>query len=286
MAQRGVARGIVVIGASAGGVEVLRRVVRDLVGDLPAAVFTVLHVARSGSHPLAAILDRAGPLPAQPAGEGQWVQPGRIAVAPSDRHLVLSGGRMHLSDRPAHNGHRPAIDALFRSAAREYGPEVVGVVLSGDGDDGAAGLATVARLGGLAIVQDPAEAAHRSMPSRALRSVPDAHVASADKIGGLVVDAVAGASELGRGSRRPTARTPRERNEDFEAALSLAVQALEDRARLTMRMARNHRTGGNGCEAGRYDELTEEYEWAITVLRQSLRERDRPAPANDTTRPD
>src|SRR5262249_19700770 len=131
---------VVVIGASAGGVEALREVVAGLPADLPAPVLVVLHVRPEASH-LPAILERGGTLPASHATDGQTLEPGRIFIAPPDNHLLVDDGRVRVVRGPKENLHRPAIDPLFRSAAVSYGPGTVAVVLSGSLSDGAAGAA-------------------------------------------------------------------------------------------------------------------------------------------------
>jgi two-component system chemotaxis response regulator CheB len=163
-----VKRDIVVIGASAGGVESLRTLVSELPQDLPAAVFVVLHVAATGSSVLPNILTRAGSLVATHPRDGDAIECGRIYVAPPDKHLVIHGGSIGVTGGPKENGHRPAIDPLFRSAARHHGPRVVGVVLSGTLDDGASGLLWIKEAGGLALVQDPDDAMYESMPRAAI----------------------------------------------------------------------------------------------------------------------
>ena len=159
---------IVVIGASAGGVEALRQLAADIPRELRAAVFVVLHTSPQGRSVLPQILNRVAHFPAVAASHEAEIVPGRMYVAPPDRHLLLDGGRMQLSREPVENRNRPAIDPLFISAANAYGPRVAGVILSGYLDDGVAGLAAVKRKGGVAIVQHPDDAIVPDMPRNAL----------------------------------------------------------------------------------------------------------------------
>ena len=161
---------IIVVGASAGGVEALLTLAGVLPPDLPAAVLVVLHTS---AHPsaLPRLLSRRGPLPADQATDGAPLQPGRIYVAPGDHHLLVARGHLHVVQGPQENGFCPAVDPLFRSAAEAYGPHVIGVILSGHLDDGTAGLLAVKRHGGFAVVQDPDEAFAPGMPRSALAYV-------------------------------------------------------------------------------------------------------------------
>lgn len=164
-------RDIVVVGASAGGVEALTAVLGSLPADFPAAVFIAWHVAPYSRSMLPSILERASRLPAAHAKNGEPVRGGQVYVAPPDHHMLLERGKVRLTRGPKENRFRPAIDPLFRSAAYAYGPRVVGVVLSGSLDDGTAGLWAIKDRGGKAIAQDPNEALHPSMPLSALQHV-------------------------------------------------------------------------------------------------------------------
>ncbi len=161
---------IVVIGASAGGVEPLRDIAAMLPADLKAAVFIVMHLSPNSPSMLPKILDDAGPLKAHTPENGEKIRPGHIYVAPPDQHMLLGPGVIHLTNAARENRHRPAIDPLFRSAAHMYGNRVLGIVLTGMSDDGTIGLHIIKHEGGTAIVQDPSEAMFPSMPSAALKA--------------------------------------------------------------------------------------------------------------------
>jgi two-component system chemotaxis response regulator CheB len=180
-------RDIIVIGASAGGVDALPRLIWSLPVDLPAAVFVVLHIPAQGRDLLPEIIRRAASLSVAHAVDGDRVRQGHVYVAQPDRHLQLNGTRVRLSRGPRENFHRPAIDALFRTAAECYGPRVVGVVLTGNLDDGTAGLHAMKSRGGIAIVQDPKNALVPAMPQSALRNVRVDHCVPLSNIGPLLV---------------------------------------------------------------------------------------------------
>lgn len=169
-------RDVVVIGASAGGVEAVAALVEGLPAELAAALFVVVHFPPHSTSVLPRILSRRGTLPAVHAEDGAPVEPGRVYVAPPDRHLLLERGRMRLVRGPRENAARPAVDPLFRSAARAYGARVIAVVLTGNLDDGTAGMLAVRAAGGITVVQDPEDALYAGMPSSAVQNVNVHHV--------------------------------------------------------------------------------------------------------------
>ena len=178
---------IIVVGASAGGIEALRVLVSGLPDDLPAAIFVVLHTSPESPGMLAEILARVGTLPAVNAQDGARIEHGRIYVAPPDRHLLIEPRVLRVTRGPKENRFRPAVDPLFRSAAQTYGPRVIGVILTGYLDDGTAGLWTIKQLGGTTIVQDPDEALVPFMPQNALAHVKVDYCLLLEEIAPLLV---------------------------------------------------------------------------------------------------
>jgi two-component system, chemotaxis family, protein-glutamate methylesterase/glutaminase len=165
---------IVVVGASAGGVEALQRFARALPADFAAPILVVLHASPNARSYLPEILSRAGALPAVHALDSVPLDGGRIYIAPPDHHLIVEDGQLALTKGPRENGHRPAIDPLFRTAAAARGSHVAGVILSGTLDDGTVGLNCVKEAGGATLVQAPEDALYRDMPQNAIDFVhPD-----------------------------------------------------------------------------------------------------------------
>jgi two-component system, chemotaxis family, protein-glutamate methylesterase/glutaminase len=179
-------RDLVVAGASAGGITALSDLIARLPGDLGAPVLVVVHVPAHRTSVLPNILSRAGRLPALHPEDGETARAGRIYIAPPDRHMLVRDGRIALVNGPRENHHRPAIDALFRSAALEYGRRAIGLLLSGTLDDGTAGLFALKAAGAVTAVQDPDEAAFPDMPLNALAQVKIDHRAPTGQLGTIV----------------------------------------------------------------------------------------------------
>lgn len=183
-------RDIVVIGGSSGATAPLKAILHALPEGFPAAVFIVLHIPARSIGILATVASSATRLPVHAAADGMLIEPGNIYLAVPDHHLIIADGHIRLGRGPRENMARPAIDPLFRSAAIAYGPRVVGVVLSGLLSDGASGLEAVKRCGGVAVVQDPADAIADEMPRSAMTAVTvDLAIPSA-RLGDVLSDLV------------------------------------------------------------------------------------------------
>jgi two-component system chemotaxis response regulator CheB len=321
---------VVAVGASAGGVEALTRLAQGLPENLPYAVLVALHMPVSGPSVLARILDRHGTLPAVTASHGAVVRAGKVYVAVPNRHLLLDGDRLAVSAGPTENGHRPAINALFRSVALSRGTRGVGLLLSGVLDDGVLGLAAIRSRGGTTLVQDPADALFPGMPLNALEAdVVDQQVTAAD-VGELLVKLSerqkngVGMSERRTGDPEAEARLElenriamggpfstsidaeslgppsgytcpdcngsllevsdrnyrchvghawtadsllRARDDEVEGAMWVAVRSLQEKTRLSRKLAHSV---GPGIMQDRYDALADEAEHAMTVLSRRL----------------
>lgn len=186
------ARDIVVIGGSAGSFEIARGLVRTFDAGFPAAVFIVIHTIARSRNLMAEILGMRCQLPVSEAVEGERLAPGKVYLPPPDRHLVIAEGHLHTPRGPKEGMHRPSINVTFRSAAGAYGSRVIGIVLSGMLDDGAAGLWEIAKQGGVTIVQEPGEAQFPSMPNNALKDVPINYRVPVDSMGPLLCRLVSG----------------------------------------------------------------------------------------------
>jgi two-component system chemotaxis response regulator CheB len=181
------ATNVIVVGASAGGITAVRTFLNGLPVSIPAAIFVVVHTSPDGPGLLAAVLGRATPLTVATAEDGSVIEDGRVYVAPPDYHLIVDKRLVHLSHGPREHRFRPAIDPLFRTAARHYGPNTIGIVMSGHMADGTHGLSLVKRAGGVTMVQDPDEAEVPAMPLNAMRQVAVDYVLSAQEMARVIM---------------------------------------------------------------------------------------------------
>jgi two-component system, chemotaxis family, protein-glutamate methylesterase/glutaminase len=182
-------RDIIVIGGSSGAFEALRVLVSLLPAELDASLFVTLHIPNEFPSSLPLLLRSAGPLSAFHPKDAEPIRAGTIYVAPPDFHLLIDQGKVRLSRGPRENRHRPAVDPMFRSAARAYGSRVAGLILSGQLDDGAAGLLAVKMAGGLTVAQDPGEALCPEMPSRSIEYAGVDHILPVREIAPLLIEA-------------------------------------------------------------------------------------------------
>ncbi len=181
---------IVVIGASSGGFDALRTIISQLPRDFPASVFITLHTAPTGTGYLAELLAAVSPIPVISPKSTEEIRTGFIYVAPPNRHLIIKRGFVAIRFLPKENGTRPAIDPMFRTAAHSYARRVIGVLLTGNLDDGTAGLGVIKDEGGLTIVQDPKDAMYPDMPLAAIKTVSQDYVVPLSEIPPLIVDLV------------------------------------------------------------------------------------------------
>lgn len=181
-------RDIIVIGGSAGATAPLKQILAALPANLPAAIFIVLHIPSQGIGILSTVAAGAGKLPVHQAKNGMMFERGHVYLAAPDHHLLLSERSILLGRGPRENMVRPAIDALFRSAALHHGPRVIGIVLSGLLSDGAAGLHAIKRCGGVTVVQDPADAISPEMPQRAMEATVADLCVPASRLGDVLSD--------------------------------------------------------------------------------------------------
>ena len=279
-------RDIVVIGASAGGMEALQKLVSRLPAGLPASLFVVWHLSPGVKSILPSILTKAGALPAVHPQDGDRIEPGRIYVAPNDHHMLLENGYIRVARGPKENRFRPAVDPLFRSAAYVYGPRVIGVVLTGALDDGTAGLWTIKLRGGTAIVQEPEEALIRGMPLNALDNVAVDYRLPVAEIGELLPSLVR--EPAGEPAALPQAeaektmhelRIAKERealkeNMSIEAGLWDAVRAADETVMLLNQLGEEFAKAGNTAAAEKcFDKAREAHE-RLAPIREAANDND------------
>ncbi len=211
---------IIVVGTSAGGMEALKKLVAELPSNFPGTLFIVWHISPEYRSVLPEILARVCPLPVAHAIDREAIKPGRIYVAPPDHHLLVEPGHVRVTRGPKENRFRPSVDVLFRSAARTYGSRVIGVVLTGALDDGAAGMYAVKERGGQAVVQDPFEAVYPSMPMQAMKAVAVDHCVPITEMGSLLV-------HLTNQAAKEQAVNPVSEKMDIEVGVAREDNALE-----------------------------------------------------------
>jgi two-component system, chemotaxis family, protein-glutamate methylesterase/glutaminase len=263
------ARDLIVIGASAGGLRAVGQIAHLLPATLSACVLVVLHISPASRGMLASVIARRSSLRVKQAEQGESLVSGQIYVAPPDFHLTVGDRGIELDQGPKVNRARPAIDPLFRSAAALYGQRVIGLILTGFLHDGTAGLAAIKQAGGVAIVQDPMDAEFPDMPGSALAGAPVDYCAPLSEIPALLA-CLASGSNVWRPSTDDPATcasfpTPecsgldrtalavlRAQDRKVDDSLSIAAEALEERAELLALMAENER-------AARSEYLAREY---------------------------
>jgi two-component system chemotaxis response regulator CheB len=258
-------RHLVAVGGSAGAHEALRTVCAHLPAEFAAPVLVTVHMPPAGPSTLSRILDRAGPLTARTAEHGEKLVAGRIYVAPPDRHLRASRlGHVQLTRDSRVSRHRPAIDPLYTSVAEAAGSGAIAVLLSGGGGDGTDGARSVARRGGVVIVQDPAEARHPGMPRHALRFDHPHLVLAARAIADVLHEMVDEAREAHA--------IPPSRRLAVEATLWSAVRLFENRAQLCSHLAAQSRASGFPLNASTFEARAREARDEAASLRQALEE--------------
>ena len=185
-------RDVIVIGGSAGAVQSLQRLLRALPADLPAVIGIVLHRSPHFVSKLAQLFQRGSALSILEPGQGEGISHRRVFIAPRDQHMQFVDGEIHVNRGPKQHFTRPAVDPLFISAAEAYGPRVVGILLSGGGDDGTSGLIAIKAREGISLAQDPSEAQHSSMPASGIRHDHVDAVLNLDEMAGVIEDLARG----------------------------------------------------------------------------------------------
>lgn len=176
-------RNLIVIGASAGGIKAIGKIMENLPETMDAAIMIVLHMSiKSNPKTISEIFQKKTALECVVATDGAEIERGKIYLAPPDHHLMVSGSVMHLNRGAKENKHRPSINVLFRSAAVHFGNKTIGIVLTGMLDDGTSGMSAIKTCGGLCAIQDPLEAEYGDMPRNVLNKVAVDHIASLEEI--------------------------------------------------------------------------------------------------------
>jgi two-component system chemotaxis response regulator CheB len=271
---------VVVVGASAGGVEALTTLAAGLPEDFDAPICIVLHLTADADSRLSEIISRAGPLPATQVRGDERLEPRRIYVARPDHHLVVRGQHALAVHGPHENGLRPSIDVLFRSAALAYGRRAVAVVLSGTRDDGVAGATAVGNRGGCVFVQAPEDSLFATLPIHTVVHDQPDHVLPIAELAPAITSVVrglsdeVGVSENGDGQMSPEIAyadsAVNTQRESVEAALWTAITVLQERARLSERLAERVGDAGAARSRRRFEAIAEEARGQAETIRRLL----------------
>lgn len=266
-------RDIIVIGGSAGALDVMLDIAGAVPRDFTGSIFIVSHVGANRSH-LPELLSTAGPLPAHHPENGEPIRPGTIYIAPPDRHLMVESGRIRLSRGPRQHFTRPAVDPLFRSAAEAFGSRVIGVVLSGTGTDGTAGLEKIKQAGGIAIIQEPNDALHPEMPRNAAIAIEASHVVQRAELPALLRRL---SSEKVAMRASPATRQTSTKMEEIERPTALtcpecggALREVEGTAIKQYRCHIGHRFGPEEVLDGQIEEVDHAVGVAVRVLNERI----------------
>jgi two-component system chemotaxis response regulator CheB len=211
-------RKVIVLGGSAGGIEALCEVLKGLPKDFPAALLAVIHMGQA-ENMLPTVLQRCTKLQVIGPREPQPLMAGKVYVALPNLHLVVRDGCVSAAYGPRENRHRPAVDSLFRSAARAYRSNVIAVVLSGALDDGVAGALAVQARGGTIVVQDPSQAQTPEMPANVLRQVKTDYCVPSSKIPSVLIELARNGDPIPESTQ--LAHDCADMNEDKEASLPI-----------------------------------------------------------------
>lgn len=275
---------LVVIGASAGGLQGLLEILAELPADLGAPIVAVLHTPPGRESNLANVLSRGGKLPASFVSRDQILRDGHVYVAPPDFHVLVTEIGATLNHGPKENGFRPAIDTLFRTAAKVHGRRVMGVILSGALDDGVYGLKLIKDAGGVVVVQDPDDAVIQSLPATALQYVAADHVLDPKRIAQLIAEMTAH-DKKGTGAARPhngkpdpvegPSMTIDDMEKEFGSASALscpdcggALWEIVDGQLVRYRCHVGHQYSPAGLDSGQHDVVETALWTAVRVLEE------------------
>jgi hypothetical protein len=250
---------VVVIGASAGGLEAVLSLVRELPGDFPAALFVVIHSGHGGPNMLPTLIGRQTHLRVVVPVSGERISPGHIYVAPRDCHLLIDDSTVRVTHGPPQHGFRPAVDPLFVTAAKCYGDSAAGIILSGALNDGTAGLLAIKRAGGIALVQRPDEATFASMPLSALKNVAVDAILPAGGMARYLTELFARDKEAPRGSDKGRGASKAREDVPFDRGMTEFVGGRLDATRADTRALQirdlSERAGGSDDRPARRDQV-------------------------------